>query len=128
MPALKKSSAEQREERRHPFHWPVAIVFDSTDEQQTFHGVTHDISLSGCAVLTEHNIFNAHPVSILLSAPSEHAGTSRRIVEVKARMVYTVLSAGHRRFRCGIQFLNFKGAGRATLNRIVEQRAVQFEF
>ena len=115
---------DHRRERRHPFHWPVAIVFDSTEDQDTYHGVTHDLSMSGCAILTEHNVFSEHSVSILLALPTEIPGGSRRIVEVKARMVYTVLSAGHRMFRCGIQFLNFKGKGRAVLKRTVESRAI----
>jgi c-di-GMP-binding flagellar brake protein YcgR len=117
-------TAEHRQETRHPFHWPVAIVFDSTEDQETYHGVTKDLSLIGCSILTEHNVFSEHPVSILLSLPTEHPGGRRRIVEAKAQMVYTVLSAGHRKFRCGIHFLNFKGKGRATLKRAIEIRAL----
>lgn len=128
MRAQKKGSAEHRQERRHPFHWPVAIVFDATEEQHTFHGVTHELSLSGCSILTDHNIFTDHTVSILLSSPAEHPGASRRVIEIKARMVYTVLSSGHQKFRCGIHFLNFKGNARTTLSRIVERRALSYEF
>lgn len=118
------TSAEHRQDKRYPFHWPVAIVFSATENQDTYHGVTHDLSLHGCSILTEHNVFSEHPVSILLSIPVENPGGRRRIVEVKARMIYTVLSAGHRQFRCGIQFLNFKGKGRATLKRNIEMRAI----
>lgn len=128
MAAPKKGSAENRQERRHPFHWPVAIVFDSTDQQQTFHGITHELSLSGCSILTDHNVFSEHPVSILMSAPAENPGASRRVVEIKARMVYTVLSSSHNQFRCGIQFVTFKNNGRTTLSRIIERRALSFEF
>ena len=117
-------TSEQRQEKRHPFHWPVAIVFDSTEDQDTYHGVTHDLSLIGCALLTEHNVFSERPVSILLAIPAEIPGGRRRVVEIKARMVYTVLSAGHRQFRCGVHFLNFKGKGRATLKRALETRAI----
>lgn len=124
MPApQKKRTAEHRQDKRHPFHWAVAIVFDATEEQQTFHGVTHELSLSGCSILTEHNIFTEHTVSILLSTPIDHPGARRRVIEAKARMVYTVLSSGHQKFRCGIRFLNFKDNGRATLTRIIEKRA-----
>jgi len=121
------SSKDNRQEKRYPFHWPVAIVFDSTESQDTYHGITHDMSLHGCSILTEHNVFSAHAVSILLSLPSEHPGASRRVVEVKARMAYTVLSSGHRKFRCGIQFLNFKGTGRAVLKREIEKRDLRIE-
>lgn len=119
-----KKTPEHRKEKRHPFHWPVAIVFDSTEDQDIYHGVTHDLSLVGCAILTEHNVFSDQPVSILLSPPNEHAGGRRTIIEIKARMVYTVLSSGHRKFRCGIQFLSFKGKGRATLTQKIAGRAI----
>lgn len=118
------TSAEHRQEKRYPFHWPVAIVFDATEDQQTYHGVTHDLSLHGCSILTDHNVFSEHTVSILLSVPAENPIGRRRVVEVRARMVYTVLSSGHQQFRCGIQFLNFKGGGRATLKRNIDRRAI----
>lgn len=124
MPIKLKSSAEHRQARRYPFQWPVAIVFDSTEGQDIYHGTTHELSLGGCSILTEHNVFSDHTVSILLSIPTEHPGGRRRIIEVKARMVYTVLSSGHQRFRCGIQFLNFKGNGRATLTRAIDKRSM----
>ena len=118
------TSSEHRQEKRHPFHWPVAIVFDGTEDQDTYHGVTHDLSMIGCSILTEHNVFSEQPVSILLAIPIEQPGGRKRIVEIKARMVYTVLSAGHRKFRCGIHFLSFKAKGRAMLKRAIEMRAI----
>ena len=120
---MKVENQEHRREKRHPVHWPVAIVFESTEDQDIYHGVTHDLSVTGCAILTEHNVFSDQPVSILLSAPTDRPGGRRIIVEIRARMVYTVLSAGHRKFRCGIQFLKFKGSGRATLTRKLAVRA-----
>lgn len=118
------TSAEHRQEKRHYFHWPVAIVFDSTENQDTYHGMTHDLSLHGCSILTEHNVFSEHPVSILLAIPLDHPGGRRRVVEAKASMVYTVLSSGHRQFRCGIHFLGYKGNGRTTLRQAIEMRAI----
>lgn len=123
----KKKTAEHRQEKRHPFRWPVIIVFDSHEDRPSFHGTTHEVSVSGCSILTEHNIFSEHAVSILLSAPAEHPGPSRRVIEIKARMVYTVLSSGHRKFRCGVQFLSFKQDGRSTLNRVIDHRALRYE-
>lgn len=116
--------ADKRREKRYPFHWPVAIVFDATDDRDTYHGVTHELSLTGCSVLTEHNVFSEHPISLLVSLPVEHPGARRRVVEIRCRMVYTVLSSGHQMFRCGIQFVNFKGNGRTLLRRVIERRAI----
>ena len=118
-------SSETREDPRYPFHWPVAIVFDSTDKQETYHGRTHEVSISGCSLLTEHNVFTEHQVTLLLSLPTEHPGGQRRLIEIKAQMVYTVLSSGHKKFRCGIKFQKFKDGGHAKLADIIYQRPLR---
>ena len=118
------TTVEHRQDKRYPFHWSVAIVFDGTEDRDTYHGVTHDLSSRGCSILMEHNVFSEHPVSVLLAIPIEQPGGRRRIVEVKAHMVYTVLSSGHQKFRCGIHFLNFKGKSKAVLKRALDMRAI----
>lgn len=115
---------DQRKEKRFPFHWPVAIVFDATEHQQTYHGITHDLSMSGCSILTDHNVFSDVPVTILLSTPTDRPNGRKPLVEVKAQMVYTVLAAGKCQFRCGIHFLNFKGKGRSILQKAIDKRAM----
>jgi hypothetical protein len=119
---MTKHSIENRKEKRYPFHWKVAIVFDNAEGQDTFHGVTHELSMSGCSILTEHNVFSERPVSILLSLPKDHQKDKKRIVEVRARMIYTVLSSGHQKFRCGIHFVRFKEDGRAMLKKTLSSR------
>ena len=116
--------SDDRRETRYPFHWTVAIVFDSTASQDTYHGVTYELSLSGCSILMDDNVFSDQPVSILLAMPLDHPGQKKRVVEVKGRMVYTVLSAGHQQFRCGITFIKFKGNGRAALERAIKHRVI----
>jgi c-di-GMP-binding flagellar brake protein YcgR len=118
------SDAENRREKRFPFKWEVAIVFDATDEQETYHGITKDISLGGCAILTEHNVYSEQPVSILIRLPAENPTGRTKIVEAKGRFVYTVLSAGHQKFRCGIEFTSFKGNGRSVLTKAIAKRDV----
>ncbi|MGE5465811.1 MAG: PilZ domain-containing protein [Ignavibacteria bacterium] len=115
---------EHRQHKRYPYQWKVAIVFDATEGKDTYHGVTHNISLGGCAILTDHNVFSEHPVSVLVSLPVENPGGRPKIVEVKGHMVYTVLSAGHQQFRCGIQFLSYKGGGRAVLTKAFAKRDI----
>ena len=117
------TSQEHRKDRRLPFRWPVAIVLDATVNRHAYVGVTLDLSLAGCSVLTEHNVFSELPVTLHLSLPAVHAGCRLPPVEIKARMVYTVLAAGPRKFRCGIQFLKFRDNDRATLKRAIEDRA-----
>lgn len=126
MPFAKKKikTAEHREDKRYPFRWPVAIVFEHSEGRDTYHGTTHELSLGGCSVLTEHNVYTQKPIALLLSAPGEHPGASRNVLEIKARMVYTVLSSGHQKFRCGIQFVNLKPSDKSKLSRAVERRAL----
>lgn len=116
---------EHRKDKRHPFKWRVAIVFASVENEQTYHGVTHDISPGGCAILTEHNVYSEETISVLISLPVETPNGRRKVIEAQARMVYTVLSAGHQKFRCGIQFLKFKGQGRKMLMRAFAMRGIK---
>ena len=118
-------SEKDRAVSRYLFHWPVALVFDSSEGEQTYHGRTHDVSVMGCSILTEHNVFSKNPVTVLLSLPADHAGGRRPVIEIKANMVYTVLASGHRKFRCGIQFLSFKGEGQKALNNLIEERGIK---
>ncbi len=120
------AGSESRKDKRYPFKWQVAIVFDSADQKETYHGVTKDISTGGCAVLTEHNIYSEHPVSVLIQLPPENPTGRRKIVEARGRFVYTVLSAGHQKFRCGIQFISFKEGGKSILTKAFAKRDVTF--
>ncbi|MBI4985975.1 MAG: PilZ domain-containing protein [Rhodocyclales bacterium] len=113
----------ERREKRFPFHWPVAIVFEESAGQSTYHGITQDLSLHGCCILTEHNVYSSQQVTVLVSIPTDHPGGPRRVVEARARMVYTVLASGQHKFRCGIQFLRFKDKGLATLRQAIEKRS-----
>jgi c-di-GMP-binding flagellar brake protein YcgR len=119
------SDSDNRSDKRYPFKWQVAIVFDRTENKNTYHGVTNDISIGGCAILTEHNVFSEHPVSVLISLPAENPTGRHNVVEAKARMIYTVLAAGQQKFRIGIQFLNFKEAGRSVLSKAFAKRDIK---
>lgn len=113
---------QKRKVPRFPFHWKVTVVFDESEEQPRLHGRTQDISTHGCAILSERNVFSKHPVTILLQLPPEQVGRSKRVVEAKGRMVYTVLSSSHHKFRFGIQFLSFKAGDKAQLKKALEDR------
>jgi c-di-GMP-binding flagellar brake protein YcgR len=124
--ATENLGTELRKEKRYPFKWRVAIVVDASEAQETYHGITYDVSLGGCSMLTDHNVWSDHPVSVLISLPVENPAGRTKLIEAKGQMVYTVLSAGHQQFRCGIQFLSFKGKGRSVLETAIEKRAVTF--
>jgi len=117
----------ERREKRYPYRWPVAIVFDASEGQGTYRGTTQDLSLHGCCILTDHNVYSAKTVTVLLSLPSDHPGVRRRVIETKARMAYTVLAAGQHQFRCGIQFVHFKDKGLEILRQAIEKRSITHE-
>jgi len=120
----KKSIDDQRQHRRFPMHWQVAIVFDETEERPTYHGVTHEISLAGMSLLTDHNIFTEESVTVLLAVPPLFAGQRKKVVEIRAHMIYTVHSSDHGRFRIGLKFDRFKGDGRELLAHNLRERAI----
>lgn len=123
-----KRSSDGRQDKRHPLHWPIAVVCQTAAGARTHHGRTHEMSLGGCSMLTEDNFLADQPVTVYLSAPVEQPGAPRSVLEIKARMVYTVLASGQQKFRCGFQFLNFKDNGRATLARLMEGRSVAGDY
>lgn len=114
---------QQRKVPRFPFHWKATVVFDERDERPRLNGHTKDISIQGCAILTDHNVFSNYPVTILLQLPIEHPAKPRRLVEVKGRMVYTVLAANHHQFRFGIEFTKFTPGSRELLQTALDDRS-----
>ncbi|MEW6164696.1 MAG: PilZ domain-containing protein [Pseudomonadota bacterium] len=121
---MSRRAQDKRQHPRYPLHWQVAVVYDHVEERTTFHGVTHEISVSGLSLLTDHNIFTEDPVTLLLAIPPLHHGQRKKIVEVRANMAYTVHAAGHDKFRIGLHFKRFKDDGRAFLERNLKERAV----
>jgi c-di-GMP-binding flagellar brake protein YcgR len=109
---------DRRGERRFPLRLKLALVYHQHADsatRPTFHGVTHDVSLSGLSMVLDHNVFTQDEVTLLLAIPPEHHGGPRKIVEVTARMVYTVFSSEHDAFRIGLRFKAFKRNGKEQL-------------
>jgi hypothetical protein len=109
---------------RYPMHWKIAIVFDEVEQLPTYHGVTNEISQEGLSLLTDHNLFTEDLVTLLLAIPPKNSAQRSKIVEVRARMIYTVHSAGHDQFRIGMHFERFKGNGRKLLETNLKERTM----
>lgn len=119
-----KNYKDLRSSPRYPMHWKIAVVFDEKVQRPTFHGITNEISLDGLSLLTDHNIFTEDTITLLLAIPPLHNGSRQKIVEIRARMIYTVHSSAHDRFRIGMRFIQYKGEGRKTLQTNLESRAI----
>lgn len=114
---------EQREAKRYLLHWRAAIVHqNNAGKEEIFHGRTYDISTSGVAVCSDHNIFTDSPVTIVLAVPALHPGEKQKVIEISSKMVYTVHASNGRGFRIGLRFLRFKGDGKKVLAHHLEQR------
>jgi hypothetical protein len=115
---------EHRKHYRHPIHWRIALIHKNNNKNETYHGVTHNLSVSGASILVDHNIFVTTEVLILLAIPPLHVGQKETILEIESSMAYTVLDAENNRFRIGLHFLHFKGEGKRILSDILSKRAI----
>lgn len=125
-----KKAVERREAPRLPLQLKVAIVYHEHEDaatRPTFHGRTNDISMEGLSVLVGDNVFNDGEVTVLLAIPREHVDGSQKIVEATAKMVYTVFSSDHDTFRIGLNFLEFKKAGKRLLQAFLNERDMLFK-
>ncbi len=102
---------ELRESPRYLVHWKIALVFDETENKPIFHGRTFDLSATGTAMLTRHNVYTEAPVTVLLAPPPLNRGASMRVIEINAQQVYSVYSGAASCFRLGLRFLKFKDDG-----------------
>lgn len=120
---------ERRLERRAPLKMDVSVVYHQHKNavtRPTYRGVTSDVSMHGVSIVVDHNIFTSDDVTLLIGLLPQHPGGSRKIIEVIARMVYTVYSPQHYAFRVGARFKEFKRNGRALLAANIEQRMVRY--
>lgn len=117
---------DRREAHRVPLKLKVAIVYHQHEDaatRPTYHGVTNDVSLSGVSVVVDHNVFNEGDVTLLLAIPPEHVGGAQKIVQVTAKMAYTVHSSEHDAFRIGLAFKVFKRKGKELLKAAMDRRS-----
>lgn len=115
--ALPDSS--RRDADRYHVKWKLALVFDKLEQTQTFHGRTHDISLTGTGMLTNVNIFSRSPLVLLLAPPPLQVGRRQKIIEIHAQQVYAVYSGASSCFRLGFAFTGFKNDGLQLLKEML---------
>lgn len=107
----RKLGPEHRQSIRYSVNWKIALVFEDQEHKPTFHGRSHDLSLTGTGMLTDVNLYTEAPVIILLAPPPLHLGHRQKIIEIKARQQYVVYSGETRCWRLGFAFLEFKDNG-----------------
>jgi hypothetical protein len=116
------NNIEHRNCPRYRVHMQVAIVYEYRGQSEIFHGRTHDLSLSGASVYSDHNIFVEEPVKILLAIPPLSSNQHKKIIEIHSQMAYTVMPANYHKFRIGLHFLRFKEDGSTILDAYLAHR------
>lgn len=104
-----------RSSARYHVRWKIALIFDEVEQKPTFHGRTHDLTLLGTGMLTHRDVFTDSPVVVLLAIPPLHRNGRQKVIEIRAKQVYSVYSGETFCFRLGLEFINFKGDGLGIL-------------
>jgi c-di-GMP-binding flagellar brake protein YcgR len=93
---------------RYAVHWKIAIMYEKNGKKELFKGRTFEVSASGTSFLSQHNIFVEGEVTVLLALAWYRDNLSEKVVEIRARMIHTILSSESQMFRTGLQFISFK--------------------
>ncbi|MDR3430082.1 PilZ domain-containing protein [Silvimonas sp.] len=113
---------DSRKDTRYLVNWRVAIVYPDSEERLSFRVRAFDISSNGLSLHSDFSLPTSDRVTVLISIPATNAGQRPKIVEVKSRVVYTVLSGEFNVFRTGVQFVEFKRDGKALLRQTLAAR------
>jgi hypothetical protein len=116
-------SIKKRESSRYYAHWRIAIVFDEAEKMPAIHGHTHDLSISGASVHTDHHVASNMPVTVLLSPPLAYEGERQKVIEIRAELVYSVYSGSNFCFRIGLHFIKFKNDDLQILKGMLDNQS-----
>ena len=125
-----QSIDDKKTQRQHPrYHlsWRIALVSEASGERLAFHGKTRDLSLYGAAMHTEHHVTDSSPLIVLLAPPPLTTAESQKIIEIRARVVYSVYSSTSMCFRLGLEFQKFVSNGRFILEQRLEHHSAALE-
>ena len=82
-------------------------MFEKNGKKEIFHGRTFEVSASGTSFFSENNIFKGGDVTLLLALPWYRENQKEQIIQIKARVIHTILSSENQKFRTGLQFVHF---------------------
>ena len=111
---------EHRKHPRLPLHWKVTIRQNEAGPI-LLSGETHEISLEGASILSEHNLLLKGEVLVELLYPPEMAGKPLKPLKIKSKMVYTIYSSDHYCFRTGVNFRQFLSDAKSILEKRLGQ-------
>ncbi|MBO0698571.1 MAG: glycosyltransferase, partial [Zavarzinella sp.] len=110
---LDRGLAQRRRERRNRYRLPIVVNSGETEDTVQF-SATEDLSRSAVAALLDHGLPKDTPVGYLLATPIGEVRGAARVLRTSPE-VY----AGRTYYRTVMEFADFEGQGRTTLNSLV---------
>jgi hypothetical protein len=111
--APSQGSSAERQYDRMQVDWRFALQCGDPKSPQTFHGRAANISIAGVGLLCDNNIPFRDDARLFLLMPSISFGEKEQIIEVRSRIIYSILSG--RAFQIGLKFLEFYGDSKSIL-------------
>jgi len=101
---------------RYKVTWKIALIgHKAKDKPAYLLGRTHDLTQEGTGMLTHKDLFSESPVVLLLALPPTHRNGRQKVIEIRARQIYSVYSGETSCFRLGFEFISYKRDGFAEL-------------
>jgi c-di-GMP-binding flagellar brake protein YcgR len=115
-------SAAGRERRQHQRVRYRSVAHLLLPDQQPLEVRTFDIGLGGVAIVASGNPPTHSSCALRLTIPVRPQGSA--IVEVQAKVVYSVLSTTEDGFMIGLQFISLSAAAETAIMQFVRARSL----
>lgn len=117
-------NADRRANPRARLQFRVAIVYPQRagdSYRPIYHGMTHDLCMSGLSMVVEDNVFHEGRVTVLLALPPVHGWAAQKVITATAEMTYAIHSSKLNAYKIGMTFVEFKADGKELLQAAVMQ-------
>ncbi|MBI3525681.1 MAG: PilZ domain-containing protein [Betaproteobacteria bacterium] len=108
---------DNRKTPRGSIRWRCVLVTEEKGRRVSAQGKTHDINITGVAIISERNIPLQAIVTVHLLVHPGDRNTPQLIVEAQGKIMNSVLSSQQGGFRLGIQFLKFADDSKQLLQK-----------
>jgi cellulose synthase/poly-beta-1,6-N-acetylglucosamine synthase-like glycosyltransferase/tetratricopeptide (TPR) repeat protein len=110
---LERGMAQRRRDFRNPYRMPIVVNSGVTEDTAQF-SATEDLSRTAVAALLDHDLPKNTPVGYLMATPLGELRGAARVIRTTPE-VY----GGRTYYRTVMEFSDFEGQGRTTLNSLV---------
>ena len=116
--------AQRRADQRFRVRWKTGVVLGDGPSRKVIVMRTVDISLGGMAVLCNDKVPPADQYTVLVVMPPLQSNAKETIVEIRGKIVYSVLDTSKDCFRLGVRFLEFKKDGHKLIKERLDKHHV----